>query len=457
MRICVAFVTMRWRVVRNSCPGVGMCFIRCVSTVGCGIVIRVRCVVVSLNNKTVYINVSFQCVLYMPYFVGNVLPSSDAPGENDPTFDFSKSEAQSLKLNDVPIRIEHEEGLAVGHVRRDWTDSDGKKWILGEVDDSTLEGRYASHAIKPSSTGHTLYKGLSLQHVHTSFRDGSTAKRAVEVSLCVEPRRPGCEVACVDRTKKKEYITHLASRQTMSAEPTPATTPEQVEAVAPAAEPAAPAAPAEPAAPQNTEELMKLVIDQEDELGSTKTALEKAQAELKKLQGEWEARETNEALQTKSKAEALSKALVDSWSASLPADMMSDENKQAIFAMAQNFPKESVKMLEIAHKASKKYKEDLNSLQSAQAAKEKRALESRVTDIITKKRRLAPETTSVVHAASTKVAAPQNPFTFNAANTSSAMSSVRDSNPQLFSALSSFNSGNLRDRMGQIANISGRR
>ena len=202
---------------------------------------------------------------------------------------------------------------------------------------------------------------------------------------------------------------------------------------------------------------MKLVIDQEDELGSTKTALEKAQAELKKLQGEWEARETNEALQTKSKAEALSKALVDSWSASLPADMMSDENKQAIFAMAQNFPKESVKMLEIAHKASKKYKEDLNSLQSAQAAKEKRALESRVTDIITKKRRLAPETTSVVHAASTKVAAPQNPFTFNAANTSSAMSSVRDSNPQLFSALSSFNSGNLRDRMGQIANISGRR
>merc|ERR1711965_472491 len=100
----------------------------------------------------------------------------------------------------------------------------------------------------------------------------------------------------------------------MSAEPTPATTPEQVEAVAPAAEPAAPAAPAEPAAPQNTEELMKLVIDQEDELGSTKTALEKAQAELKKLQGECEARETNEALKTKSKAEALSKALVDSWS-----------------------------------------------------------------------------------------------------------------------------------------------
>ena len=26
----------------------------------------------------------------MPYFVGNVLPSADDPGENDNTFDFTK-------------------------------------------------------------------------------------------------------------------------------------------------------------------------------------------------------------------------------------------------------------------------------------------------------------------------------------------------------------------------------
>ena len=104
---------------------------------------------------------------------------------------------------------------------------------------------------------------------------------------------------------------------------------------------------------------MKLVIDQENELGSTKTALEKAHAELEKMQAAWKEREDNEKLQTKSKAEALSKALVDSWSASLPADMMTDENKQAIFALAQNFPEQSVKMMEIAHKASKKYKQDM--------------------------------------------------------------------------------------------------
>ena len=388
----------------------------------------------------------------MPYFVGNVLPSSSAPGEDDPTFDFTNDESRQMNLRDVPIRIEHEEGLAVGSVKRDWTDSDGKKWILGKVNSNTLESRYASHAIQPSSSGHTLYKGLSLQHVHTSFSNGSTAKRPVEVSLCVEPRRPGCDITCVDRSKKKEYITHLASRQNMSesiVESTPETSTETVTEQ----EPETTSSVAEGNV-DNREELMKLVIDQETELSGTKTALEKAHAELQKLQSAWTERENNEKIQTKSKAEALSKALVDSWTASLPADMMTDENKKAIYALAQNFPQESVKMMEIAHKASKKYKQDIDSLAAQQQAKQKRQLESRVHDIVTKKRRIAePDTRSVVHAASVKKV---NPFSFDASKTSSsAMSGVRDRNPELFKALSGFSSGNLRDRMGQIANING--
>ena len=103
------------------------------------------------------------------YFVGNVLPSSNDPGEDDTTFDFTNEESKNMSLKNVPIRIEHEEGLAVGSVRRDWTDTNGKKWILGKVNDNTLEGRYASHAIKPSSAGHTLYKGLSLHEKYRIF------------------------------------------------------------------------------------------------------------------------------------------------------------------------------------------------------------------------------------------------------------------------------------------------
>jgi hypothetical protein len=391
----------------------------------------------------------------MPLFVGNVLPSSSDPGENDHTFDFTKQESENMSLHGIPIRLEHEEGLAVGHVKRDWTDADGKKWILGEVKEDTLEGRFASNAIQPSSQGHTLYSGLSLQHVHTSFRDGTTAKRAIEVSLCSEPRRAGCSVTSVQPTKKKEYITHLASRQNMSAEPISTSVQEATTEMKETAETAG-ALPVEaPAGPTNQEELMKLVIDQESELSGTKTALEKAHAELQKMQSAWKEREDNERLHTKSKAEALSKALVDSWSASLPADMMTDENKQAIYALAQNFPEQSVKMMEIAHKASKKYARDMDSLASQQAVKQKRQLESQVMDIVTKKRRLAPsepETRSVVHAASVKK---YNPFTFDARKTSSSMGSVRTNNPQLFKALSGFSGGSLRDRMGQIANING--
>jgi hypothetical protein len=392
------------------------------------------------------------------HFIGNVLPSSDAPGENDHTFDFTKDESQELNLTNIPIRIEHEEGLAVGSVIRNWTDDSGKKWILGHLHEDSLESRYASHAIKPSSTGHTLYGGLSLQHVHTTFENGSTKKRGIEVSLCTNPRRPGCEVSCVEASKKKEYITHIASTQNMSTENTSTenTSPEQVavETSAPTESTVIDSAPgATPGNPTSQAELMTLVLDQENELGSTKVALERAQNELLKLQNDWKIREDNESLQTKSKAEALSKALVDSWEKSLPADMMTEENKKAIFAMAQNFPKESVKMLEIAHKASAKYKTDIEAMHREQSSTQKRELENRVMDVVTKRRRLAPEQPrSVVHAASAKVV---NPFSFQrpASTTSSSMASIRNTNPHLFSALTNFSSGSLRDQMKTIADI----
>ena len=375
------------------------------------------------------------------YFVGNVLPDSNAPGENDSTFDFTEKESAEMDLSQVPIRIEHADSLSVGSVQRHWSDSDGKKWILGKVDDTTLEGRFASNALQPSSNGHRLYTGLSLQHVHTSYSDGTTKKRPIEISLCTEPRRAGCNVVSTQlvqsvsgpsKTKKTEYITQHQASIKMSAPTeetaieTPTETEEQVnDTTTPAAT---------ESSVTNHEDLMKLVINQESELGSTKMALQQAEAELTKMQNQWKQQQDNAELETKSKAEALSKALVDSWSASLPADMMTEENKKAIFAMAQNYPKESVKMLEIAHKASAKYKTDLDSLAARQAGQAKRALESQVMDIVTKKRRVAvvPQQESVVHAASAKVAMVRNPYAFDSTQTSSSMNSVRDKNPGHF-------------------------
>ena len=396
------------------------------------------------------------------YFVGNVLPSDkDAVPEGDSTFDFTREETKGMQLKGVPIRVEHEDGLSVGEVVRDWTSQDGAKWVVGRVDNNTMESRFASHAIKPSSKGHTLYKGLSLQHVHTSFSNGATSKRPIEVSLCQDPRRPACNIRAVNKSTKKEYIVHSASRTqpTMSApSETPSAPVENTPAPEPVAETPAAAEPAQaeatPAAPKTQEDLMRLVVDQESELSNTKTALEKAHEELKKLQDQWAEKERNEQLATKSKAEALSKALVESWEASLPKDVMTDDNKKAIFALAQKFPEESVKMMEIAHKASKKHAADVAAMKSDAATMERARLEKQVSDIVSKKRRVEPQTTSVVHAASTKAASPLNPYAFSSsAKSSSAMQSVQQSNPQLFEALRGFSSGNLRDRMDIISKI----
>ena len=393
------------------------------------------------------------------YFVGNVLPTKDnAKPEGDTTFDFTDEEASRMDLRGIPVRVEHEDGLSVGKIVRDWTQKDGSKWVVGKLDNSNLESRYANHAIQPSSDGHTLYKGLSLQHVHTTYRNGSTSKRGIEVSLCQEPRRPTCNIHAVNPSTKMEYIVHAASAHNQAPMSAPSETSPAPAETTPAEEPVEQTEAVNSEQPgQSSEDLMRLVVDQESELSDTKTALEKAQEELQKLKDKWQERENNERLATKSKAEALSKALVESWEASLPQDMMTDENKKAIFALAQKFPQESVKMMEIAHKASKKYAQDVESMKAKQANAERARLEQQVANVVTKRRRVEPETTSVVHAASAKAApaaAPaHNPYAFSSASSSSALDNVRSNNPQLFEALQGFSRGNLRDQMDAIARI----
>ena len=145
-------------------------------------------------------------------FVGNVLPSQGEGMEGDPTFDFSTEESKKMNMDGIPIRIEHEPGLAVGKVKRSWTDNDGKKWIVGELENNSMESIYANHAIVPDSRGHTLYKGLSLQHVHRQYSNGSSSKHPIEVSICTEPRRENCYIRAVSETKKNDYIAHKASK-----------------------------------------------------------------------------------------------------------------------------------------------------------------------------------------------------------------------------------------------------
>ena len=167
----------------------------------------------------------------------------------------------------------------------------------------------------------------------------------------------------------------------------------------------------------------------------------------------------NQLLATQSKAEALSKALVKSWEDSLPADIMTDENKKAIYALAQKFPQESVKMMEIAHKASSKYKETRQELHNTKALTERKLLEQQVAGVIQKRSRNQYEPVQqTVHAASVKkarvaqeeISSANNPFAFRRNTMSKSMKNVKETAPQLFAALSNFSGGSVKSNMDSL-------
>tara|TARA_A100001015_G_scaffold315824_1_gene428580 strand:+ start:4340 stop:5617 length:1278 start_codon:yes stop_codon:yes gene_type:complete len=414
-------------------------------------------------------------------FVGNVLPPTGENIEGDPTFDFNTKESSEMDLKGVPIRIEHEPGLAVGHVKKSWVESNGQKWIMGELDNNTLESSYANHAIVPDSKGNTLYKGLSLQHVHTQYSNGNSSKKPVEISICTEPRRPDCFIRAVSKRKKNDYIAHKASilskpmsdtNQTQQNIQSEITTPQTSNVAPPVVQQQqsidnqqsssnAPVETSSSAPPMDRDKLMSLVMEQEKELQEKLAAHTALQAKYEKMESEIKKERDAERTRTVGKAEALSKALVESWERSLPNDVMTDENKQAIYALATKFPQESVKMMEIAHKASAKHRRTEEDLERERANTERKILEQQVAGVIQKRSRplMEPTHASITHAASKRrrmdvpVVAQQvfNPFATSTTISKSA-SSIKESSPHLFNALSNFNSGNAKSHMDNLFN-----
>lgn len=378
-------------------------------------------------------------------FIGNVLPPTGHKPEGDHTFDFTKEEAKNMDLTGIPIRIEHADSLPIGKVTKQWNTKNGEKWIMAEIDnDKGLASHYANHAIQPDSRGHTLYKGLSLQHIHQQWSDGTTFKRPVEVSICTEPRRPDCYIRAVGQTKKNEYIAHKASVN--MAEENQVVEPQQTETPV-----EAPQQQDEQAARQvanSQEELMKMFLAQDQKNSELEAQMKKIQEERDNLQKQWEEREATERLQVASKAEALSKALVESWQKTLPAGEMTDENKKAIFALAQKFPQESVQMMEIAHKASLRHAGTQQALEESNAMSKKKVLEQQVVDTILKKRRTMDSPAEVVQEASKKKAF--NPFETNQ-TLIKAKESFGEKNAHLFGALKGLSQGNARSMMDSIA------
>lgn len=410
-------------------------------------------------------------------FIGNVLPKTGHKPENDSTFDFTTEESRRMNLDGVPIRIEHLDTLPIGKVKKSWDGKNGSKWIMGELDlnGGDLQTYYAKHAMKPSSKGHTLYTGLSLQHVHQSWPDGTTNKRPVEISICSEPRRPDCYIRAVGETGKNEYIAHKASiKSNMSSEqsntqvneqsPVESTPVQEAVDGGNKTQNAVSETPVQNVAEQEArnvansqEELMKMFLDQDSKNAELMSQLEEMKKVKEALEAKWAEREKNEELQTQSKAEALSKALVESWQNQLGAENMTEENKKAIFALAQNHPKLAMPMMEIAHKASMKHANTRSALIESEAMSKKRVLEQQVVDTIMKRRRTTtPE--EITHAASIKKQVVQkpvqqrfNPFAAASSASNTSTGNFAKNNAFLFGALKGVSQGNARSVMDSIA------
>jgi len=419
-------------------------------------------------------------------FIGNVLPATGHKPEGDSTFDFNSDESRMMDLVGVPLRIEHQGSLPIGKVTKSWDGKHGSKWILGEIEgEKGFASLYANHAIKPDSNGHTLYKGLSLQHVHQAWADGTTNKRPVEISICGEPRRPDCYIRAVSQTGKNEYIEHKASvNQSMStSESAPQVTQETTESTSVQDAVGTSQAPdiagkidaklstlvggdaqAQPTAEENAarnvansqEELMKMFLAQDGKNNELMKQLSEMKKAKEEMEAKWKEREANEQIQTQSKAEALSKALVEQWTHQLGPGDMTEENKKAIFALAHEHPQASMQMMEIAHKASMKHAGTRSALIESEAMSKKRVLEQQVVDTIMKRRRTEPSE-DTAHQASTKVikeTIKQKPA-FNPFVSQRTAGAVEDTfgekNAFLFNALKGASSGSARSVMDSIA------
>lgn len=339
------------------------------------------------------------------YFIGNVLsPTDTQPEAHDKTFAFTREETDALNMEGVPIRMEHHPEMEVGVIKRGWTDEDGRKWVLGSLNDNGLQSRFAKYAIGKGPTGTAYYTGLSLQHTHTQYASGKTVKTPVEVSLCVNPRRDDCRIAFVDselnhdETEKVTYkILQQASNKMASETPV-----EQTQEKVQEETPAAPVEQTEESTEMTREEMMKVIIQQQKELEEQTTNKTEEQKELEELKAMMKKQKEEEAAQEAEKARALSRALVDQWAATLDKSTMTDANKESIMKMARDFPKESMEMLRVAHCASKAHQAQIEKFESFKKMSENMALKQRFEAVMQKKRPREEPVKEIVHAASSK-------------------------------------------------------
>lgn len=183
-------------------------------------------------------------------------------------------------------------------------------------------------------------------------------------------------------------------------------------------------------------ELMRQFVQTADQNEAFKNELETLKKALAEKDAELKARVEAEMAAEKAENVAKAEAMLKAYESTLTDDELTSNHREAIMHLASKYPKETKAMFEVSCLASKKAAAQIESAKS----NEELNLEKRVVDVITKKRVAAPESVKEVHAASKKQR--RNPYSFmSSSSSSSSSSSMKESNIDLFRALSKIKGG----------------
>lgn len=117
---------------------------------------------------------TFECVVY-PNLPDTQVDVSDVP------ISHARQWVENKMLDGLPVLLDHQTELAVGHVKSAWMDNKDLKSHI-HIDDTDKSGKIVKHMLRHKK----LYTGVSLGH---DYLPGSHTYRPREVTLCQDPMR----------------------------------------------------------------------------------------------------------------------------------------------------------------------------------------------------------------------------------------------------------------------------
>ena len=319
----------------------------------------------------------------MMYFIGNVLDSHEEalqhPEAGKEHFHITPAEARRIDAKGLPVHLEHADNVQVGSVMRSWDDSDGKKWVLAHVDTSSIEGKFVRNDL---SAKVPVYSSLSLQHVYQKFTDGSSKKSAVEVSICKEPRRPGCKIVHASMPsgstvyKGSSNNTRIMSADNNLSETASSAEPPKNEVEVKASAGNSQVVDDSKANTPSTTQLMAEVVEASRQNTLLQEQLEQKTAALAKIEEDKRQAEENVLREKRQLSQELGDAVLEHV-AKLDPSLANKDTTEAIGTLREQYPREVARLLEVACCASKHASKLEEQLKTQKEEAERRIMEQK--------------------------------------------------------------------------------